>query len=51
MSSNATVTADVYCEQLDKVREAVQQKRPNQQIIKILHDNARPMSQEKVRKS
>ena len=36
MSNNTTVTADVYCEQL------VQQKRLNQQIIKILHDNATP---------
>lgn len=37
-----TITAEVYCQQLDRVAEALAQKRPHRQQHLFLHDNARP---------
>jgi len=41
---NQTIDAAKYCEQLDCLREAVQQKRPeaNRRGVTFHHDNARP---------
>lgn len=39
---NATVTAEVYCGQLDRLRDAIAEKRPGMQDILFLHDNAPP---------
>ena len=43
---NTTVTAQVFCEQLEKLRQAKQQKRPNwakeKSAVRLLVDNARP---------
>ena len=40
-----TITAEVYCEQLDRLKSAIEQKRPalaNRRGILFHHDNARP---------
>jgi transposase len=43
LERNLTVTAERYCQQLHRLEEAIQQKRPGQRHGMILqHDNARP---------
>lgn len=37
-----TINAQVYCEQLDRVAEALKENRPHREQITLLHDNARP---------
>jgi histone-lysine N-methyltransferase SETMAR len=37
-----TITAEVYCQQLDRVAAALAQKRPHRQHQIFLQDNARP---------
>jgi [histone H3]-lysine36 N-dimethyltransferase SETMAR len=37
-----TITAEIYCQQLDRVAEALTEKRPHRQQHLYLHDNARP---------
>lgn len=39
---NTTITAALYCEQLDRVSQAMAEKRPNHGVVRFLHDNARP---------
>jgi transposase len=42
LERNLTVTAERYCQQLHRLEEAIQQKRPSRPHRVILHDNARP---------
>jgi len=42
LPDNTTVTADVYCAQLEKLSERLSSERPDQQKVYFLHDNARP---------
>lgn len=42
LPQNTTVTAEVYCEQLERVKYALARKFPNLTRVKFLHDNARP---------
>jgi hypothetical protein len=39
---NLTITAERYCQQLRRQKEAIQQKRPGRRHGVIQHDNARP---------
>ena len=39
---NTSITADLYCQQLDRLAAAIAQKRPNHGLVRFLHDNARP---------
>lgn len=39
---NRTITADYYCEQLERLREEIIRLRPLQRQVRFLHDNARP---------
>lgn len=40
--NNKTVTAAVYCAQLDKLKAQLEAKHPEQRKVHFLHDNARP---------
>ena len=45
LPSNTTVNSDAYCDQLEKLKTAVQEKRPslaNRMGVTFQHDNARP---------
>jgi histone-lysine N-methyltransferase SETMAR len=43
LERNLTVTAERYCQQLRRLEEAIQQKRPGRRHGVILqHDNSRP---------
>jgi len=45
LSKNKTINSDVYCEQLQKLSDAIAQKRPeliNRKGVVFHHDNARP---------
>ena len=48
-----TITAEVYCQQLDRLADALAEKRPHRQQQIFLHDNARPhtarLTQQKLR--
>ena len=44
-----TISADVYCEQLDRVQEALKEKRPHREKVLILHDNATPHTAKKTK--
>jgi hypothetical protein len=45
LERNLTVTAERYCQQLRRLEEAIQQKRPDLRHGVILqHDNARPLT-------
>jgi hypothetical protein len=45
LERNLTVTAELYCQQLRRLKETVQQNRPGQRPGVILqHDNARPQT-------
>ncbi len=39
---NTSVTADLYCEQLQKLRDALRNKRPGRGKVRLLVDNAKP---------
>lgn len=39
---NTTLTADLYCQQLDRLAAKIVEKRPNHGTVRFLHDNARP---------
>lgn len=46
-SRNVTLNSDMYCQQLDKLNEAIAEKRPeliNRKEVIFHHDNARPHS-------
>jgi hypothetical protein len=52
---NQTITANVYSQQLQRLNEALFQKRPvlaNQKVVILLHDNGRPhvakLTQQKI---
>lgn len=42
LARNETLTADLYCQQLDRLAAKIAEKRPNHGTIRFLHDNARP---------
>lgn len=42
MPQGQTITAEVYCAQLDRLQVALQQKRSHRQSTMFLHDNATP---------
>ena len=53
LPSNTTVNSDVYCHQLEKLKTAVQEKRPSLANLKSVifqHDNATPLASLKTRK-
>ncbi len=39
---NATVTADLYCSQMDCLKQALERKGLSNMHVMLLHDNARP---------
>lgn len=39
-----TITADIYCHQLRRLADSIQEKRPRLREVMLLHDNARPHS-------
>lgn len=45
-----TITADVYCEQLDRVQEALREKRSHRAQHFLLHDNATPHTAKKTKR-
>ncbi len=47
--ANSTVTAEVYCAQLQKVKSKLECERPRLEKIYFLHDNARPHIAKSVR--
>ena len=49
LNPNQTINADLYCTQLQKLADAISQKRPNLKKIRFLHDNARPHTAKKTR--
>ena len=42
LDDNTTVTASLYCVQLQRVTDALSRLRPQQDKVYFLHDNARP---------
>lgn len=50
LPERTTITADVYCEQLERVKEALAEKRPHRKKILILHDNATPHTAKKTKR-
>jgi histone-lysine N-methyltransferase SETMAR len=42
LPTNTTITAEAYCIQLQKLRDALRNKRPGRGKVCLLHDNARP---------
>ena len=42
LPKNTTITADVYCAQLDRLAAQIERQRPGHGHIRFLHDNARP---------
>lgn len=52
LPQQTTVTAEVYCTQLENLADAVRIKRPGKAVVRFLHDNARPhvskMTRQKV---
>ena len=42
LPTNTTVTAEVYCAQLENLTDNLKAKRPEHDKIYFLHDNARP---------
>ena len=42
LPKNKTITADVYCAQLDRLAAQIERQRPGHGHIRFLHDNARP---------
>jgi len=57
LSSNQTINSELYCEQLQRLQQAIERKRPeliNWRAVVFHHDNARPhtslMTRQKLRK-
>ena len=45
LSSNQTINSELYCEQLQRLQQAIERKRPeliNRRGVVFHHDNARP---------
>ena len=42
LEGGATVTASLYGAQMDKLAQAMREKRPRRVYVHLLHDNARP---------
>jgi histone-lysine N-methyltransferase SETMAR len=42
LQTGTTVTATIYADQLQKLNDAIRQKRPRRREVVLLHDNARP---------
>lgn len=42
LPTNVTITATLYCQQLDRLQQELREKRPDRQNVILLHDNARP---------
>jgi len=56
LSSNPTINSELYCEQLQRLKQAIERKRPeliNRRGVVFHHDNARPhislMTRQKLR--
>ena len=56
LSSNQTINSELYCEQLQRLQQAIKRKRPeliNRRGVVFHHDNARPhtslMTRQKLR--
>ena len=56
LSSNQTINSELYCEQLQRLQQAIERKRPeliNRRGVVFHHDNARPhtslMTRQKLR--
>uniref|UniRef100_A0A915DJH4 Transposase n=1 Tax=Ditylenchus dipsaci TaxID=166011 RepID=A0A915DJH4_9BILA len=49
MPKGHTITADVYCEQLDRVQKALNEKREHCKKTLFLHDNATPDKAKKTK--
>ena len=42
LERNQTVTAELYVQQMERLKLAIQEKRPNQQHVLLLHDKRKP---------
>ena len=42
LPTDTTITAELYCNQLDRLAVQIQQNRPHHGPVRFLHDNARP---------
>ena len=42
LNAGQTINATVYCDQLDRLANAILMKRPQRKTIRFLYDNARP---------
>ena len=42
LERNQIVTAELYVQQMEQLKSAIQEKRPNQQHVLLLHNNACP---------
>jgi [histone H3]-lysine36 N-dimethyltransferase SETMAR len=49
LSPNTTVTAELYCEQMDRLKEAIERARPKKKNVLLLHDNATPHTAKRTR--
>ena len=49
LPDNTTVTAEVYCAQLDKLKVKIEMSYPSREEIYFLHDNARPHTAKSTR--
>jgi len=50
MPEGETITAEVYCEQLDRVQEPMKERRPQRERVVFLHDNATPHTAKKTKR-
>lgn len=49
LPTNTTITAELYCNQLDRLAVQIRQKRPHHGPVRFLHDNARPHTAARTR--
>lgn len=42
LPQGTTITADLYCQQLQRLAEKIAETRPQHGVVRFLHDNARP---------